>query len=450
MDSAVAPLLARESSRATWGAGPGEHVILHFTLDGDGVLRSPDRPERVQELQPWVTRGALEDRLEAPRLTARVDGALPQAQRQSQVEFLARAKSVTQAANAALPAALAKSAEVQAGTPRPVWIGRELILARRTAEGIEGAWLDWPGLRGRLLGEVEDLFPAGALEPAAGADGAGERLMAALPARFVPGAAAGIRVDGGGPLKLVLGGAWAAVLLAGAALAALLVGTLRLSERRATFVGAVTHELRTPLTTLRSYTEMLAGGMVREEKKQGYLETLSREATRLAGLVDNVLAYARLERGRGPAPSTPQDVAALLAAARPRLEERAAAAGMRVEIDAPPGLRALADPAAIDQILFNLVDNASKYAGGGAVRVRAARDGGRVVLRVADDGPGVGAEERRALFEPFARPAERAAGSAPGVGLGLALCRRLARAMGGDLVLEDGPGCVFALRLRAA
>jgi signal transduction histidine kinase len=140
----------------------------------------------------------------------------------------------------------------------------------------------------------------------------------------------------------------------------------------------------------------------------------------------------------------------MLAVARPRLEERAAAAGMSVIVESPVDLQALADPAAIEQVLFNLVDNACKYAAAGTIRVTAAAESGRVVIRVADEGPGISAPDRRFLFEAFARSAERAAGSAPGVGLGLALCRRLARAMGGDLILEagSGPGCVFALRLR--
>jgi signal transduction histidine kinase len=195
---------------------------------------------------------------------------------------------------------------------------------------------------------------------------------------------------------------------------------------------------------------MLAGGMVREEKRQGYLETLSREATRLAHLVDNVLVYARLERGRGDSRNTAVRAVDLVEPARARLEERAADAGMTVAVEVPGALVARADPAAVDQILFNLVDNACKYAGGGAIRITAALEAGRIVLRVADRGPGIAAADRGWLFEPFARSAERAAVSAPGVGLGLALCRRLARAMGGDLVLEDAPGCVFALRLRPA
>ncbi len=109
-----------------------------------------------------------------------------------------------------------------------------------------------------------------------------------------------------------------------------------------------------------------------------------------------------------------------------RLAPRADRAGMRLSVDAPPAeVAALADPVAVDQILFNLVDNACKYARGGAeptITLSAARENGGVVLRVRDRGPGVPA------------------------------ARRLARAMGGDLVLESSTaeGACFALQLRTA
>src|SRR5207302_1176635 len=125
----------------------------------------------------------------------------------------------------------------------------------------------------------------------------------------------------------------------------------------------------------------------------------------------------------------------------PRLDDRAAQAGMRIEVATASRdeLVAAGDPAAIEQVLFNLVDNACKYAAGASdrrIHVEAALEGERAIIRVRDHGPGVGAEEKRRLFSPFSKSAQRAASSAPGVGLGLALSRRLARAMKGDLRME--------------
>ncbi len=460
LDSNVAPLLQRESSQqprgyTQIGLDGDELILLRFEIGPDGRVRGGGDPERCKELEGEVSREALVGALGSwaqletpPVLSDSLAAALTQATRSSN-EFAKRNRAIAQAQNAA-PTFLPEARELRREAMRPVWVGGELLLIRRVlVDGedlVQGAWIDWPALRRTLLRDIADLFPAAGLEPTASRD-RGERLLASLPVRLQPGEPATVVASSGAPVTLVLGGAWAAVLVAAAAMVVLLAGTVALSERRAAFVSAVTHELRTPLTTLRTYTEMLAGGMVREEKRAGYLATLQREAERLARLVDNVLLYARLERGRrGRAKLEDLRWHDLTAAIGPRLEERAAASDRVVSVDGPEDLVLRADPVALEQILFNLVDNACKY-GAGEIRVRARDDG---TIDVSDDGDGIAAEDRRFLFEPFARSAERAAGSAPGVGLGLALCRRLARAMGGDLVLEPGPGARFAVRLRRA
>ena len=114
-----------------------------------------------------------------------------------------------------------------------------------------------------------------------------------------------------------------------------------------------------------------------------------------------------------------------------------------------------ADLPAVEQILFNLVDNACKYASAASnrvIRVGFSRSGGRVSVSVRDHGPGVSESDRRRIWSPFSKSAADAAGSAPGVGLGLALSRRLARQMGGDLRLDTGvrEGACFVLTFPAS
>jgi signal transduction histidine kinase len=248
------------------------------------------------------------------------------------------------------------------------------------------------------------------------------------------------------------------VLLAAAAVGLLLWGTVALSERRGDFVSAVTHELRTPLTTFRMYSEMLAEGMVADEaKRRRYLLTLRAEAQRLSHLVENVLAYARLERGRALRRAETVPVADLLARLRDRLAERAAQARMELVVEAAEdgGLAVKADASAVEQVLFNLVDNACKYAATAEdkrIHVVVGKTDGAVALRVCDHGPGIPPADARRLFRAFSKSAKEAANSAPGVGLGLALSRRLARDMGGNLRLEAHPsgGACFVLTLPCA
>src|SRR6185436_9513156 len=135
------------------------------------------------------------------------------------------------------------------------------------------------------LAQLKDLVPGAVLEPVlqAAAVADGNRMLASLPVRLVPAAPSSTADGSPSPLRLLLGVAWGGVLLALLAVVALLAGTLALGERRAAFVSAVTHELRTPLTTLRTYTEMLADGMVTDEGKRArYLATLKLEAERLS------------------------------------------------------------------------------------------------------------------------------------------------------------------------
>ncbi len=349
------------------------------------------------------------------------------------------------------------SAPVDEGPMQPVWIEEQLYLVRRVHVGgrtrLQAVWLDWPAIRDALTAEVRDLLPEARVEPDVGAlDRAGRRL-ASLPVRLDPGPAPRPSRGTSATVLLVLGVAWAAVLLAAFAAVALVIGATALSERRAIFVSAVTHELRTPLTTFRMYTEMLADGMVSDEAKRArYLETLRREAARLGHLVENVLAYARIERGSDRTKRERFRLPDVVERFADRLRDRAAQADMAVELelggDCP---EVLADPGAVEQILFNLVDNACKYATAATdrrIHVEVGRDAGQVVLRVRDHGPGVDPTDARRMFSPFSKSAQRAAVSAPGVGLGLALSRRLARAMGGELEHEGrGPGASFALRL---
>lgn len=228
----------------------------------------------------------------------------------------------------------------------------------------------------------------------------------------------------------------------------------RLERRRSDFVSAVTHELRTPLTTFSLCTEMLRHGGLSAEKAAEYHETLYRESRRLGHLVENVLSFAKLTRGKMRGRQDRGACSVLLSDVFEKVCGRLRDAGFstRYTIDPRTALLSLrTDLISVEQILTNLADNAVKYAESPSPSVTITVIQGHRVLyiRFMDNGPGVAAGMRHKLFRPFSRSAQSDAGSKPGVGLGLALSRDLARAIGGELVLErsDEKGTCFLLTL---
>jgi signal transduction histidine kinase len=346
------------------------------------------------------------------------------------------------------------------GVSQPLWLGGRLLLARRVQVGnqvrVQGCWLDWDRLQEILKAEVADLLPNVNLTPVTNAETVSlGRLLATLPVQLsVP--MPSVQPAPFSPIRVSLLVAWGCLLFVTFAAAVTLQSVVQLSERRASFVSAVTHELRTPLTTFRMYAEMLAGGMVPDpEQRQHYLETLRVEADRLAHLVDNVLQYARLERTNPNRRRQSIAVHELFDRLQSRLADRARQAEMELVVDTSACDEQFlnTDPQAVEQILFNLVDNACKYAAHSAkkqIDLSCACDGTQLTISVRDYGPGISAAGRKKLFRPFSKSVHDAAISAPGVGLGLALCHRLARDLGGRLDHQPAePGCEFCLRLPA-
>lgn len=358
--------------------------------------------------------------------------------------------------------------DIAEGPMQARWIGDELVLLRRVrvdgSERVQGVWMNWSAIQPWLLGEVRDLLPEATLVPTS--DGEEVNQLATAPIRIIPGALPASAQTLSLATSKSLAVAWGGALLAFVAVTILLRGTLALSERRAAFVSAVTHELRTPLTTFKMYTQMLADGMVPDESARArYLATLRTEADRLGHLVENVLAYARLERHRMAGRFERMSADELIERVGDRLTQRTEQANMTLAIEVDPdaaGAWLDTDAAIVEQVLFNLVDNACKYAPGNGtpddsetgfdshridLSVRAI--GSRVEFAVEDRGPGVCPDAKATLFQPFTKSAQRAAASAPGVGLGLALCRKLTRRIGGDLRLDSShhPGCRFVMQL---
>ncbi len=231
-----------------------------------------------------------------------------------------------------------------------------------------------------------------------------------------------------------------------------------LARQQLELVAGITHELNTPLAAIRSAGQNLADGVVAEGGQvRRYGALIEREGARLSGMVGKALELAGIQSGhrayRPEAVAVPDVVAEALEDGRFLFAEH------QIEVDSriTPGLPAVwADREALRMALVNLLDNAVKYAGSGrfiAVRAALERGGRQVSLTVEDRGPGIRAEDRRHLFEPFYRGREVAAAGVPGSGLGLSLVRRIAESQRGTVSFAAGPGgkgSAFTLHLPAA
>jgi signal transduction histidine kinase len=219
-------------------------------------------------------------------------------------------------------------------------------------------------------------------------------------------------------------------------------------DRERRFVADASHELRTPIAVLQTELETLLRGEHPPDVREA-LRAAADEADHLARLADDLLLLARSSEGGLELRPEPLDAAELLARARDRFEERAAAQGRGIELDVAPGLALLADPLRMRQALGNLVDNALRH-GAGDVALAARGTGGGTAIEVADEGPGFPAGIADRAFERFARGDE--ARTRGGAGLGLAIVRELVEAMGGTVEASSsvGEGSTFAFTLRVA
>ncbi len=206
--------------------------------------------------------------------------------------------------------------------------------------------------------------------------------------------------------------------------------------------AGVAHEIRNPLTGIANCAEVLAGRLDGGDDRRRYTDAMLDEVRRLDGIVRNLLTYARPPRPR------PTDVAVTGVVGRvlELAHEEAARRDVVLEGDVGADVFVHADGGQLTQVLLNLVMNAIQACGAGdRVRVKAERDGARVVLRVEDDGCGVPLDVRGRLFEPFVTTRSQ------GTGLGLAISRQLVEDQGGTIDVEFlERGTAFTVTLPAA
>jgi signal transduction histidine kinase len=218
------------------------------------------------------------------------------------------------------------------------------------------------------------------------------------------------------------------------------------------FVANVSHELKTPLTSIQGFAQAILDGTAgTPEALQQAAGVIYSEAGRMNRLVLDLLTLARLEAGTANLKRTPVDLAALLEGVAERLSPQArdAQVSLQVQLQPLPGLTG--DEDRLAQVFTNLLDNAIKYTRpGGTARLAAQRSGDQVEVSVADNGPGLAAEDQARIFERFYQADKsRRGGAGRGVGLGLAIAREIVAAHGGTIQVASalGKGSNFIVRL---
>ncbi len=228
-------------------------------------------------------------------------------------------------------------------------------------------------------------------------------------------------------------------------------GQIALARQQQDFVSAVSHELKTPLTSIRMYSEMLREGWAAEDRKQSYYAFIHDESERLSRLIGNVLQLARMNRNEVKVDLKPVAVSELIDAVRSPVLSQVERAGFTLRLDcgAAAGQTVIAvDVDAVTQILINLVDNAVKFSASAdsrVIEVACRQQGdGRVVFSVRDYGPGVPRDQMKKIFRLFYRSESELTRETVGTGIGLALVRQLAEAMGGQVdMVNREPGAEF-------
>ena len=227
---------------------------------------------------------------------------------------------------------------------------------------------------------------------------------------------------------------------------------------RGDFLRSITHELRTPLASIRLFAETLVSGRTKDERQRTeFTELLAAEAGRLSTLVENALELGRSERGERVWSFEDARLDEVVHESVALFAPLAREASLDVHVTTVP-LTLRFDRDALRQVLWNLLDNAAKYAPEGKridvtlglVAGRNTSDSGTCVLRVRDHGTGLDAGERERVFERFVRGRARSDGAIPGAGLGLAIVRSIVHAHGGAIRCEtasDGPGACFVVTL---
>ncbi|MFN2637464.1 MAG: MASE1 domain-containing protein [Gemmatimonadaceae bacterium] len=228
------------------------------------------------------------------------------------------------------------------------------------------------------------------------------------------------------------------------------------NRAKAEFLAVMSHELRTPLNAIAGYSELLTLGVSGPltEKQIDSITRIRSNQQHLLSLIDDVLSFAKIEAGNTKLTTRPLCVCEALDSLEPLVRPELMRRELTFVWDGCDATwEVLGDPMKLRQIMLNILGNAMKFTPAqGRIEMSARRSGDSVVVQVADTGIGIPAQQIEQVFEPFFQVQAGMTREYPGVGLGLAISRDFARAMGGDILIESpaGGGTVVSVRLLSA
>jgi PAS domain S-box-containing protein len=227
------------------------------------------------------------------------------------------------------------------------------------------------------------------------------------------------------------------------------------SEAKSQFLAVMSHELRTPLTGVIAYGEILESGVYGpvNVRQQEALARIQSNSWHLVSIIEEILTLSRAEAGRVEVRSELTDLGSVAGEVLGTVESAAEQRGLALVFRKPEEAPILTDAGKVRQILLNLLGNAIRYTEAGSIAVEVGHEGTQwLVVHVRDSGPGIEPEDQERIFEPFTQVNSSLTRTSGGTGLGLAISRKLARLLGGDILLDSAPGrgSTFTLRLPRA
>ena len=233
----------------------------------------------------------------------------------------------------------------------------------------------------------------------------------------------------------------------------------RANNLKSAFLANMSHEIRTPLGAILGFADILRTSKVSKGERTKYIDVISRNGHALTKIIDDILDLSKIEAGKLDLEITPVCLTDLTREVILMFSDRAAKKGIDLKFDSKnlPNFRIDSDPIRIRQVLVNLLGNAIKFTGQGGIEVRGeysslSEDQFRIVFRVIDTGIGMSSTNASRLFTPFTQIDNGSSRQFGGTGLGLALSKRLGKALGGDVSIEsseENKGSTFKFEIIA-